>query len=216
MIHRKVHPKNIYLADHESVVDGTISTLALLKQHATAFLVPSRTQDDVTVHYSGEDVDYQEQGSSGMLVLSDRVSMSKGTGFTVNMGRWSFEIAAMREGQNQAAVETDHQAGIDGPADSTAVKGIAPKATVLKKKFAALIEMPANPDDGKVLYILLPKVVAALNDYEQQLNHSQQNPALRFDATLLETAEVTNYQALYNKVTDDGLCYWFEGKADAP
>ncbi|MEQ9309688.1 MAG: hypothetical protein RLN90_09550 [Balneolaceae bacterium] len=215
-IRRTLRPKAIYLADHESVVDGTIDSIADLKAHASKYLVPSRTETDAILHLSAEDVDFVEQGStSGLQVLADRLRKAMGAGFSINMGRWEVQIQALSRGQsNVDDVETDQTTSIAADNDATGMTGLKAISTLTKTKFVALMELPVNLGDGKTLYILFQKVVAASNEGDIPLNNSQVSQTLRFDSTLLEAAEVTAYQAIHAEVVDDGLYYIIEGKTD--
>jgi len=193
------------------VVDGTIATLAALKAHASAFLVPSRTEADITQHFSGEDKDFYEQGSSGLMVLADRVKNGHGYGFTINSGRWSFELQALKRGQSNTDVANNQTLSVALANDVTNATGIPSMTTILKEKFVALIELPVNPDDNKTLYLLVQRVIAASNDGDVVMNKNQINTAIRFDASKLEADEIAPYQALHAQVTDDGLYYYVEG-----
>lgn len=198
-------------------MDGTVDSISAFLQDVEAFLVPNRIEDGVTLSMTSEAVDYEEEGSGGVIVLKDTLRRRKGLEFTINLGRWSFQIEALMQGQSPDAVKADQTASIDAAADATAITGLEITNALETEKFAALMIMPANKSDGKTLYYLVPKVAISHADREQTLNHTQQTPALVFKALGLETSdpdEVTPCQALYSGVSDDGLYYFFEGAPD--
>jgi hypothetical protein len=218
MFHRKIHPSKIALVPFDRILDGTVTTLDDLKTDTEAWLVPQRIEDGVTLNFSGDQEDYEEQGSSGILVLKDSVNMRRGLEFTINLGRWNFIIEQTLRGGKSGDVEETQTLSIDAADDATAVKGLGIPATLTTQKFAVLFEMPANKSDSNVLYQLVPKAGISVDDREQALTHAQQTPALTFKAYGLETAdpdELTPVQDIYSEATDDGLIFPVEGQPDA-
>ncbi len=218
MIHRTLLPKNIYLVLLDQITDGTIATLTALKGAASVYAVPKRPEEGIVFSTTAEDVDYEEMGLDGVLTLVDSKEKRRGATITINESRWSFNQMALLKGQALSDVKSDHELSIDADADATAVTGIDLKTTIEKQKFACLVEFPANKSDGKTLFLYMPKLVIAGQDLSLNLTHDQQKPPMQWKALALETAdpdEVTPHQDIYNKITDNGLYYFFEGKKDA-
>ena len=218
MIHRTIFPKNIYLVGLDQITDGTVATIAALKAATSVYAIPNRPEEGVTFTTGGEDVNYEHQGSDGVITMVDSVQKRRTASITINESRWSFKIMALLNGQKVGDVEANHKLSVDTAADATAVTGLALKTTIAKEKFAVLMEMPVNKSDGKTLYMYFPKMGVATQDTTLNLNHDQQKPAIQFNAYALETAdpdEVTPQLSIYDKINDNGLFYFFEGKKDA-
>jgi hypothetical protein len=213
----KIHPSKISLVTFDRVMDGTVSDFSTMLSDTNAWLTPQRVEDGVTLNYSGEMEDFEEQGSSGVLVQKGSVIKRQSLQFTVNLGRWNFNIEQVFRGGASGDVADDQTASIEGSDDATSVTGLGLPTTLETQKFAALIEMPANKDDDKTLRLFLPKVGISFEDREQNLNHSQQTPSMKFKAYGLETSdpdELTPVQTIYGAATDDGLIFPVEGKPD--
>lgn len=218
MFHRKIHPSKIALVPFDRILDGTVTTLDDIKTDTEAWLLPQRIEDGVTLNFSGDQEDYEEQGESGVLVLKDSVNMRRGLEFTINLGRWHFKIEQVLRGGKSEDVKSDQTLSIEGADDATGVEGLGIPSTVTTQKFAVLFEMPANKSDGNTLYMLIPKAGISVDDREQNLTHPQQTPALTFKAYGLETSdpdELTPVQDIYSEATDDGLIFPVEGAPDA-
>ncbi|XWN36093.1 MAG: hypothetical protein ROO71_09015 [Balneola sp.] len=217
MIHRTLLPKNIYLVGLDQITDGTVATLAALKAAASVYAIPNRPEEGITFTMGGEDVTREEQGSDGVITMIDSVQKRRTASITINESRWSFKVLSLLNGQKIGDIETNHELSIDADADATAVTGLKLRTSIVKEKFAVLIEFPVNKDDAKTLYLYLPKMGIATQDVTKNLNHDQQKPPMQFNAYALETAdpdELTPQLDIYNKITDNGLYYFIEGKKD--
>lgn len=218
MIHRKLHPKKIVLVPLSRVLDGTVADIASFSTDTAAWLVPNRIEEGVTFNKTGEAVDYEEETEDGVIVQMDTFKRRKGLEFTINLGRWSFEIEALMQGKDQDNVEDDQTASLEGSDDATSIKGLDLSDELTTQKFAVVLIFPENKDDGKTLYCYLPKMAISISDNEQQLTAEQQSPALTFKALGLETSdpdELSPSQDIYSKVTAGGLYFFFEGEVDA-
>lgn len=212
---RILNPKSIYIISHDLIVAGTVATIAAIKAHADVLLTPSRIEAGMTVHISGEDLDLMEQSpDSGLLVMVDRIRKSHGIGVTINFGQWSPQIESLRRGQLHTDVKTDQTASIAANDDATAMTGLKAITNLVKANVAVLVELPVNKS-GDTLYMLFTKLKAGAASADILLNNNQQSNAIRFDCLLLESAEVTAYQAIHNEVTADGFWYPVKGQPDA-
>jgi hypothetical protein len=214
-MHRILNPKTIYLASHDAIVAGSIATIAALKAHASAMLVPSRLESGITLHISGEDVDLMEiSPASGLQVLVDRVRKTHGIGLTINFGQWSHKVESIRRGQLSGDVDAEQTASISAADDATAMTGLKPVTTLVKEKLAILIELPGS-SSGDSLYVLFTKMIAAAPSADISLNNSQQQNSIRLDCVLLESTELSSYQDIHAEITSDGFWYPIEGAIDA-
>lgn len=214
---RVLYPEKIYLIDHTRIQDGTADTIAAIKADANVFLVPRRGEEGVTFNRTGEALDLRERAENGKMVTIDQLDVEAGQTFSINLGRWSFEIEAIKRGRLSGDVEEDHTASIEAAQDAT-VKGLKLEQTLEQSKMAALFQMPADKASGDTLYFYVPKCQRNVADAEQTLNVEQQSNVLNMICLALEEAdpdEVTPHQAIYDNVNAYDLGFWFEGQVDA-
>lgn len=214
---RVLYPERIYLVDHSRIQDGTVNTIATLKADANVFLVPRRGEEGVTFSRSGEALNIRERAENGKMVTVDQLDTEAGQTFSINLGRWSFEIEALKRGRLAGDVEEDHKASIDASEDAT-VKGIKLEQTLEQSKMAALFQMPVDKQTGETLYFYVPKCQRNVADAEQTINVEQQSNVLNMICLALEESdpdEVTPHQAIYDNVNAYDLGFWFEGSIDA-
>lgn len=209
-----IYPEKIALVDHSRILDGTVNYLDAFETDASAYLVPRRVEDGVTINYTGEAVDIEEQAENGLLVLVDTFKKRFGVNFTINVGQWTFELEALARGQQKSDVNAAHnvQKGIP-PAAKVATTGIDFAASILTEKYAALFIMPPNKDDGKRLYLYMPKISQNFQDREHALSVNQQQVGLTMKALALQTSdpdELTPHQAIYTEVTAQDLLFPIE------
>lgn len=212
-----IFPEKIALVDHSRILDGTLTSLADFQTDPSSFLLPRRNEDGVTLSFSGESVDIQEQAENGMMLMSDRLRKSHGVSLALNTGQWNFQMEALMRGQSAGSVANDQTASIEGPNDATAITGIDFLNAFETEKFATLLVMPVNKVSGDRLYYYLPKATMEIGDREQTLNTEQQANTLTLTGLALQTSdpdELTPHQAIYGAVNDHGLVFPIEGQPD--
>lgn len=212
-----LYPEKIYLVKEDRIQDGTIATLAALKEDASVYLVPRRGEEGVTFNISEAGIDIRERAANGSLVHLDKKRTEFGMTFTINMGRWDFNIEALLRGAHPDIVEEDHVASIE-TADDATVKGLAFLQSINTEKFTALFECAEEPSTGKRLYYYVPKITREFGDREHVLNVQQISSPLPFRALALDDDlspdPVTAHQEIYNKVTHTDLFFPFYGSID--
>lgn len=203
-----IYPKRILMVDHTRVIDGTVDTIAKFATDASAYVVPRRADAGVTLNIQESGIDIQERSESGSLVRIKNYRNSFGASFTINLGRWDFNIEALLRGKAKTDVEVNHKASVVADADTT-VTGIDVANAMDVSEFAVIFEMPADSATGKVLRYYFPKVSRTLGDREQSMTVAQQSNQITMSALALSAAEVTAHRDIYDKVTEDGLYYPF-------
>ena len=212
-----LYPESIYLVKEDRIQDGTVTSLDSLKNDATAYAVPRRAEEGVTLNFNESGVDVRERDKSGKLVHIDHFNTEFGMSFTINLGRFDFRIEALLRGQHPDTVKEDYVASLEAADDST-VTGLEFVRTIMRDKFTWLFEMPEEKSTGKRLYYYIPKATRESADREKVLNVQQISSPITFRALALDDDlspdPVLAHQAVYSGVTHTDLAFAFYGKVD--
>lgn len=212
-----IYPENIYLIKEDRIQDGSVDTLKKLKEDAAVYKVPRRGEEGVTFNFNQAGTDVRERAKNGALVHIKTFQTEFGLTFTINLGRWDFNIEALLRGDHPDIVKEDHVASIEGADDAT-VKGLEFVQSILKEEFTVLFEMAEEPDSGDRLYCYIPKSSRDYGDRETVLNVAQISSPLTYRALALDDDldpdPVTAHQEIYSKVTHTDLAFFFFGQID--
>lgn len=212
-----IYPENIYLIKEDRIQDGSVDTLKKLKEDAAVYKVPRRGEEGVTFNFNQAGTDVRERAKNGALVHIKTFQTEFGLTFTINLGRWDFNIEALLRGDHPEIVKEDHVASIEGADDAT-VKGLEFVQSILKEEFTVLFEMAEEPDSGDRLYCYIPKSSRDYGDRETVLNVAQISSPLTYRALALDDDldpdPVTAHQEIYSKVTHTDLAFFFFGQID--
>ena len=212
-----LYPEKIFLVKEDRVQDGSIATLAALMADASAYAIPRRGEEGVTFNFSESGVDVRERAPSGVMVHLNNFRTEFGVTFTINLGRWDFNIEALLRGDHPENVKVDYDGSIDAANDAT-VTGLQFVQTILRDEFTFLFVMPEEPTTGKRLYYYIPRAVRNPGDREQVLNVAQVTSQLSFRALALDDEITpdprTAHRAIYAGVTHTDLAFAFYGKPD--